>query len=152
MLKCSQHGRSNYEKKLMPFRSRIGMRRLFTSWSGWLQWTVSIGRVFQSHKYSLCLRLCLSRLNSHVWPKTHLWIVKIIGSDSICCCFTGPSINSHTHLQWIYPRWYDRMAVQTNEANGTETAFQVDARHSDNFPFDNNVVQFKFQYKKTHCA
>lgn len=100
--------------------------------------------IFQSHKVSLCLCLCLSRLNSRVWPKTHLWIVKIIGNDFICCCFTGPSINSHTHL----PCCYDRITVQPNEPNGTETAFQVSARHSDNFPFDNNVVQFKFQYKK----
>lgn len=77
---------------------------------------------------------------------------KLLEITLFAAAFTGRFINSHTHLSQMYlPWWYIR--TNRTEPNRTETAFRVHARHSDNFPFDNNVVfNLKFQYKKTHCA
>lgn len=150
-MKCSQHGKSNYEREkiLMPFHSRIGMRWLFTSWSGngkgkQYRLAVYISKsqgiavsVFVSVAFKFTCMTKNAPLNrENYWKRLYLLLF-----------YRSFYQFAYTFAMYL-PCWYDRITVQPNEPNGTETAFQVSARHSDNFPFDNNVVQFKFQYKK----
>lgn len=92
----------------------------------------------------LLLSLC-----SRAWR--HLWMAKLLEITLfVAVVLVLYHSHSHTHLYGIC-----NALMRSNEPNERiecKVFFGVDARHSDNFPFDNNVVvQFKFQCKNALC-